>query len=73
MGKRGNGNLVLFYLKKYWYKVTVFQRHKDKLYMIEESPIDFKDCPVDAPYLICVNLNGKQKPALKACRTPIIN
>ncbi len=49
-------------------QLTVYRRQKDKLYMTDESDIDFKVCSDKTPYLICVNLNGKQNPAIKACK-----
>jgi hypothetical protein len=49
------------------FQLTVYRRQKDKLYMIDKSNIDFKACSVDVPYVIGVNLNRKEKPALKAC------
>ncbi len=49
------------------FQLTVYRRQKDKLYMIDESDLDFKVCSDNASYLICVNLNGKQNPALKTC------
>lgn len=47
------------------FQLTVYRRQRDKLYLLDEGTIDFKVCPVNEVYTITVELNGKQKIALK--------
>lgn len=47
------------------FQLTVYRRQKDEQYRLYNSDIDFKVCPVNTAYLISVNLNSKQKAALK--------
>jgi len=47
------------------FQLTVYRRQKDELYRLDEGDIDFKVCPVNTVYFISVNMNGKQKSALK--------
>lgn len=47
------------------FQLTVYRRQKDEQYRLDNGEIDFKVCPVNTMYLIAVNLNGKQKAALK--------
>jgi hypothetical protein len=47
------------------FQLTVYRRQKDEQYKLDNCEFDFKVCPVNTVYLISVNLNGKQKAALK--------
>lgn len=47
------------------FQLTVYRRQKDEQYRLDNGDNDFKVCPVNTVYLICVDLNRKQKAALK--------
>lgn len=48
------------------FQITVYRRQKDKAYLLEEGAVDFRVCPVNAAYLVTVQLNGKQNIAFRS-------
>lgn len=47
------------------FQLTVYRRQKDEQYRVDNGDIDFKVCPVNTVYLICVNLNVNKRLLLK--------
>lgn len=48
------------------FQLTVYRRHEDKLYRLEEGLIDFRVCPVNKAYVITIVRNGRENVTLKS-------